>query len=114
MLTFPARFRRIPSIAAVCGVACVALSAQAAFVAPLSGSVRDTVGNVLSGVEVLVVETRGAASPLATTLSNRDGEFRVPGLVPGLYRIAALKEGYAILASVKHGGDRHPRQGKPL
>ena len=61
----------------------------------LEGTVRDSLGNVLAGVELLFVEIPATGfAPAATTTSGREGRFRVERLLPGRYRIAALKQGY--------------------
>jgi hypothetical protein len=60
----------------------------------LTGSVRDLVGRGLAGVEVLIVDPHRAVDPVAVARSGSDGRFRVPSPVPGVYTVAALKEGY--------------------
>lgn len=60
----------------------------------LSGSVHDSLGNVLSGVEVLVLSAASSV-PAAVEHSDARGRFRISDLVPGSYRIAALKRGYS-------------------
>jgi hypothetical protein len=62
---------------------------------PLAGTVRDSLGNLLAGVEVLVVALPSAGfEPSAVAHSDQKGQFRVARLNPGRYRIAALKQGY--------------------
>ena len=62
---------------------------------PVSGTVRDSLGNLLAGVEVLFVKIPAEGfAPAATVRTARDGTFRVPELQPGPYRVAALKRGY--------------------
>jgi hypothetical protein len=73
----------------------LAVPTQAADPEPLAGTVRDTVGNVLAGVEVLFVRMPSDRfTPTAVAHTDRAGRFRVAKLVPGRYRIAALKQGY--------------------
>jgi len=60
----------------------------------LSGRVRDSLGNVLEGVELLVAAPRAAVAPLAVVRTDLVGRFAVSELAPGSYRIAAIKEGY--------------------
>jgi len=60
----------------------------------LSGQVRDTVGNLLGGVEILFVDPDRASRPVAVTRSGRDGRFALQDLLPGAYQVAAVKEGY--------------------
>ena len=63
--------------------------------APIAGTVKDSLGNLLSGVEVLFVALPAPGfRPTAVARSGRDGRFKVTDLVPGPYRVAALKEGY--------------------
>jgi len=62
---------------------------------PLAGTVRDTVGNVLAGVEILFVRMPSDTfTPTAVAHTDTAGRFRVEKLIPGRYRIAALKQGY--------------------
>jgi hypothetical protein len=60
----------------------------------LGGSVQDTLGNLLDGVEVLIASPTSAGRPVAVTTSDRNGRFAIPSLLPGTYRIAAWKDGY--------------------
>lgn len=60
----------------------------------LSGRVRDLLGQRISDVEVLVVSPSSGGNPVAAARSDAAGLFTVPGLAPGLYRVAALKGGY--------------------
>ncbi|HXV76954.1 MAG TPA: carboxypeptidase-like regulatory domain-containing protein [Candidatus Polarisedimenticolaceae bacterium] len=61
---------------------------------PFAGFVSDAVGNVLQNVELLIVDTRRPAEPLASARSDERGRFRFAGVPRGVYRLAALKEGY--------------------
>jgi hypothetical protein len=60
----------------------------------LSGRVRDSLGKVLEGVELLVAAPRAAAAPVAIVRTDLVGRFAVSQLAPGSYRIAAIKPGY--------------------
>ncbi len=61
---------------------------------PLAGVVRDAAGNLLEGVQILVLsESRGLA-PLARANTDAGGRFSIFGLAPGVYRVAAVKPGY--------------------
>lgn len=83
---------------AAAGASSYALDATSA---PLSGIVRDSVGNALGEVEVLVLGEPAPAAPVAVARTDERGRFLVAELRPGVYRIAALKEGYlAFLGSV--------------
>ena len=61
---------------------------------PISGTVKDTVGNLLEGVEVLVIDKTTSITPIATLKSDAKGRFSVSRLPRGVYRVAALKDGY--------------------
>lgn len=60
----------------------------------LAGSIKDSVGQVLDGVEILIVRRSAAVEPVAIASSDLWGRFSVPDLAPGVYGIAALKKGY--------------------
>lgn len=61
----------------------------------VSGVVTDLLGQVLSGVELLWVrQPAGSLKPDATALTDASGRFVVRSLMPGKYRVAALKDGY--------------------
>ena len=75
-------------------VVSVASAAETSRVDSFSGTVRDTLGNLIEGAEVLVVDRVDALDPIASGRSDVDGRFRFPGLPPGAYRIAAVKDGY--------------------
>jgi len=65
---------------------------------PLAGTVKDTLGNVVAGVEILLVRLPSQAFiPTAVTHSDETGRFQVPKLLPAQYRFAALKQGYLTL-----------------
>src|SRR5262249_40482305 len=55
-----------------------------------TGSVR------LPGVEVVIKDQRG--TPVATLVTEGDGGFRVPGLVPGKYVVTASLNGFVTTA----------------
>jgi hypothetical protein len=61
----------------------------------LSGIVRDDVGRVLAGVEVLVPAPEGGeGGALLRAVSDAGGKFIVGSITPGVYRVAAIKSGY--------------------
>lgn len=62
-----------------------------------SGTVHDSLGHGLEGVEVLVLAW-STSSPVAVLRSDREGRFGTGELGAGSYRVAAFKEGY--LASI--------------
>ncbi len=84
-------------LAATSGLALPAAASSA-----FRGVVRDSMGRALSGAEILVLPDRQAASPVvAGAMTDEAGRFLIGGLAPGLYRVAALKQGYlAYLARV--------------
>jgi hypothetical protein len=89
--------RQVSHLAAILGLV-VGLSgavhARPTEPVPISGIVKDTVGNLLEGVEVLVIDNSVSITPLATLKSDADGRFSFLRLPLGVYRVAALKEGY--------------------
>jgi hypothetical protein len=60
----------------------------------LSGMVHDTLGNGVSGVEVLVIDPRATATPAAVARTDPAGRFAIVALRPGVYKLAAVKRGY--------------------
>jgi hypothetical protein len=60
----------------------------------LSGRVHDVLGNVIADVEVLIVAPARGVEPVAVARSDKAGRFQVAGLQPGIYRVAALKQGH--------------------
>src|SRR5262245_52017280 len=67
--------------------------------ATLSGDVKDELGRALADAEVLVLSPDPNAAA-ASTISNASGRFLVDHLVPGVYRVAALKSGYVAAIGV--------------
>jgi len=62
-----------------------------------SGAVKDAAGNLLAGVEILIIAPTTSSNPVhpvATVLSDAEGRFLVERLEAGAYQIAALKRGY--------------------
>ncbi|HEX6852204.1 MAG TPA: carboxypeptidase-like regulatory domain-containing protein [Candidatus Polarisedimenticolaceae bacterium] len=60
----------------------------------LHGIARDALGRVLSGVEVLVLADGRSGSIVKSAVTDDRGRFRIPSIPPGLYRVAAIKQGY--------------------
>src|SRR5881628_758942 len=77
------------SVAAVAGLASSSAYAQTAF---LTGTVTDPGGGVLPGVSVTITEVQTSAS--RTSASDEHGNYRVPFLPPGRYRIEAGLPGF--------------------
>ncbi|MGA7929025.1 MAG: carboxypeptidase regulatory-like domain-containing protein, partial [Candidatus Sulfotelmatobacter sp.] len=63
--------------------------------ASITGTVRDTSGAVVPGVEVTATNT-GTNEP-TQTVSNQDGIYVVPNLVPGQYSVEFKRDGFEIL-----------------
>ncbi|MBP1624331.1 MAG: hypothetical protein H6Q07_2351, partial [Acidobacteria bacterium] len=60
--------------------------------ATLSGTIADTTGGVISGVTVRA--TNAATGVVSTTTSNNAGVYVIPGLLPGVYKVAAERSGF--------------------
>src|SRR3989442_15956317 len=71
-------------------LACTVLWAQAT--AEISGTIKDTSGAVLPGVEVTVTQT--ATGPFRKVLSNETGLYALPSLPTGSYRFEAGLPGF--------------------
>ncbi len=65
----------------------------------LRGVTLDSLGRALSGVQVVLAPAQAGAtaSETRTVRSDTDGRFVVGELVPGTYRIVALKGGYSVV-----------------
>jgi hypothetical protein len=62
--------------------------------AAVRGVIQDVAGRALQGVEIVALGWLPGAPPLAATRSDSDGRFLLRLADPGVYRIAALKQGY--------------------
>jgi hypothetical protein len=60
----------------------------------LHGTATDAVGRVLAGVEILVLADGRAGAVVTSAVTDEKGRFRIPSIPPGLYRVAAIKQGY--------------------
>jgi hypothetical protein len=60
----------------------------------LAGTVRSALGGALDDVEVLVLRERGP-EPIAVARTDGTGQFLVADLPIGIYRVVAVKDGYA-------------------
>jgi len=81
----------------VCGLVVLLLTgatawAQAGANAQISGTVKDASGGVLPGVDVSVTQTDTGLKRNA--ISEADGSYVIPNLVPGPYRIEATLQGF--------------------
>lgn len=80
--------------AALPGAAGVAAEETASAPPALSGTIRDGLGAVLQGAEILLTTPGSPLQPRALVTSDGDGRFRIVRLAPGIYRLAAVKPGY--------------------
>lgn len=70
-------------------------AASPVFASTLSGVVKDDVGRLLDGVEVLVLAPEAPATgTLLRAVSDASGRFVIGSIAPGVYRVAAIKPGY--------------------
>jgi hypothetical protein len=60
------------------------------------GIVRDSSGRLLEQVEIFLFDEPVGSPPLTERLSDEEGRFDLGELVPGAYRLAAVKEGYRL------------------
>jgi hypothetical protein len=88
---------------------CVAFSSdvhgQTASTGALAGSVLDSSGAVIPGVEVQLVNQQTADDESVT--SDNTGSFSFPLLVPGNYDLRATKSSFEVLQVSKHSCSRN-------
>src|SRR5262245_24273034 len=73
--------------------ACTAFAQSQLGTGAISGTVQDTTGAVVPGVQITVTQ---AATELTRQIqSNETGQFLAPVLPTGVYRVAAAKPGFA-------------------
>ena len=70
--------------------------------AAVTGVVRDSTGAPLPGVTVAMFSTRPSFGASRSTLTDENGQFRIPGLPPGEYRAAATD---MMFTPLDRGGD---------
>ncbi len=78
---------------------CAAVSAQAVSTSQISGVVQDSTGLVVPGATVTAIQT--ATSLTRTTTTGADGNYVLPNLPVGPYRLQVTKEGFS--SSVQSG-----------
>lgn len=61
---------------------------------PFGGFARDAAGRAIADVEIILLDERQRERPVATVVTDATGRFLIPSLPPGLYLVAALKNGY--------------------
>lgn len=86
--------RRLMTAGMVAALLCAPTLAQAqANTADLTGTVQDQTGAILPGVEITV--TNADTGLVRTTISNDEGNYRVPLLPPGTYDVRAVLAGFS-------------------
>ena len=94
-MTLPSHPTRRLLLAALLASMLAAPAVAAESALPLVGTVHDPEGRVIAGVEVLLVRLPSRTlEPTATVETDARGRFEVASLLPGAYRVAALKSGY--------------------
>jgi hypothetical protein len=87
---------RLP-MAAACLLLAIFLPWQTQAAQPSCGGVvRDTAGRLLPQVEIFLFQEPGFGTPVTERISDGEGRFDLGELLPGSYRLAALKEGYRL------------------
>jgi hypothetical protein len=77
-----------------CGVVILfsVLTVQAQFTAGIQGTVTDSTGGLVPDVKITLTNT--ATGQAQTTTANNEGFYRITGLSPGSYTLAAEKDGF--------------------
>src|ERR1700675_2377275 len=70
------------------------LHGQTAVTGGIEGNVTDTSGAAISGATVEA--TNVGDSVTHSTVTNNDGAYRFPSLIPGTYAVTVKKEGFAL------------------
>src|ERR1700691_2336362 len=85
---------RFLTLIAVLSLVCVGIShAQTAVTGGIEGNVTDTSGAAISGATVEATNIADAVTQ--KTVTNNDGAYRFPSLIPGNYTITVNKQGFA-------------------
>src|ERR1700729_1821837 len=87
-------FRFLTVIAILSLLSTVMLFGQTAVTGGIEGNVTDTSGAAVSGATVEV--TNIGDSVTHNTVTNNDGAYRFPSLIPGTYTVTIKKEGFAL------------------
>jgi outer membrane receptor protein involved in Fe transport len=88
-----AKFRFLTLIAVLSLVSIDMLHGQTAVTGGIEGNVTDASGAAISGATVEA--TNVADSVVRETVTNGDGAYRFPSLIPGSYSVAVKKAGFA-------------------
>ena len=86
-------FRFLTVIAVLSLVSIGMLYGQTAVTGGIEGNVTDTSGAAVSGATVEA--TNIADSVTQNTVTNNDGAYRFPSLIPGVYTVTVKKQGFA-------------------
>src|SRR5581483_12322994 len=84
---------RLFSTILLCSLTAVGLWAQSTSVAQISGTVQDSTGAAVPGVQVRATQTDTGL--MRTAVSNADGTYVLTNLPIGPYRIEASKDGFS-------------------
>ena len=87
-----AAYRFLTLIAVLSLVSAGMLQAQTAVTGGIEGDVTDPSGAAVAGAKAAATNTATAVT--TTTISNNDGSYRFPGLLPGTYTLTIEKQGF--------------------
>src|SRR5258708_2914296 len=90
-----AAYRFLALIVVLSLVSIGALHGQTAVTGGLEGNVTDPSGAAISGATVEA--TNADTAVIESTVTNNDGSYRFPSLIPGTYTITVKKQGFAQL-----------------
>ena len=93
MNSAPYRFLTLIAILTLAGSG--ALFAQTAVTGGIEGNVTDPSGAAVSGAAVEA--TNVADSVVRQTVTNADGAYRFPSLIPGTYSVTVKKTGLSLI-----------------
>src|SRR5580704_3845224 len=85
------RFLTLITVVSLAGVGM--LHAQTAVTGAIEGNVTDASGAAVAGATVEATNVGDAVT--RTTVTNNDGAYRFPSLIPGTYVVTVKKEGFA-------------------
>ena len=88
-----AAYRFLTLIAVLSLVSSGVLHGQTAVTGGIEGNVTDSSGAAIAGATVEATDVPDAVS--RDTVTNNDGAYRFPSLIPGTYSVTIKKEGFA-------------------